>query len=314
MLKNIHNGWRLGVRVLVVFFVVFLIIWIIQLILGVGPNFLFRQLHASENMRVFIGSTFTRLGVLCAIFYFSGLGLQKLSGYELMETAFSKIHRWKDLVFGLCIALIPMTVLFIFEWKLHWLILDGWSWQTLPTDELLQNIWRSLLSNLDAGVGEEVLFRGLLLAGLCKVWGRWKGLTITTVIFAAFHLVVVGASQTNWLLFTVLLSIPGLVLGDAYLRTGSLWLPIGVHFAWDLAYDIFNLTGGSHPGLFGAVTRQEGPVWFVGTDFGIEVGLAGILVAVFIWISIVLWTCGWHPIGLIRLMEEKWQSKFSRNI
>lgn len=88
-----------------------------------------------------------------------------------------------------------------------------------------------------------------------------------------------GTDETNWLLFTLLLTLPGIVLGDAYLRSGSLWLPIGTHFTWDFAYDLFDLTGGSHPGLFGVVTRQVGPPWFVGTTFGIEAGLAGVLVA-----------------------------------
>lgn len=80
-----------------------------------------------------------------------------------------------------------------------------------------------------------------------------------TGIFSAFHLMVNGTDETNWLLFTLLLTLPGIVLGDAYLRSGSLWLPIGTHFTWDFAYDLFDLTGGSHPGLFGVVTRQVGP-------------------------------------------------------
>ena len=126
--------------------------------------------------------------------------------------------------------------------------------------------------------------------GLCRAWGKRMGLAVMALIFPVVHLLVTGASETHWLLFSLLLTLPGVLLGVAYLRSGSLWLTIGIHFTWDLAYDLFNLTGGSHPGVFGFITRQHGPEWFVGTQFAIEVGLAGILVAAFIWAGVWLWT------------------------
>jgi hypothetical protein len=57
--------------------------------------------------------------------------------------------------------------------------------------------------------------------------------------------------------------------------------------------DLLNLTGDSSgTTLFGLLTRQQGPSWFVGTSYGVEVGLAGVvglsLVAVGVW----LWTGG----------------------
>lgn len=171
-----------------------------------------------------------------------------------------------------------------------WLVVERWSWRTEPLDAWLRSLWLSLLSNLDAGVGEEAMFRGYLLTGLNKAWRKWIGLIVMAIPFAAVHLMVSGAQETHWLPFTVLLCLPGIVLGYAYLRAGSLWLPIGIHFTWDLAYDLLNLTGGPHQGLFGAVTRQQGPEWFVGTSYGIEVGLAGVVVAALVWIGAWGWT------------------------
>ena len=89
--------------------------------------------------------------------------------------------------------------------------------------------------------------RGYLLTGLSRAWGKRAGLALMAGLFALPHLTVSGAAETHWLLFTVLLSLPGLVLGWTTLRAGSLWLPMGIRFAWDLAYDVFSLTGGSHP-------------------------------------------------------------------
>lgn len=90
------------------------------------------------------------------------------------------------------------------------------------------------------------------------------------------------------------LALPGLMLGWAYLRAGSLWLPIGVHFAWNLFQgDVLNLTGDeAGTTLFGLITRQQGPTWFVGTSYGIEVGVAGLLGLLLVVLGVWIWTRG----------------------
>ena len=95
-----------------------------------------------------------------------------------------------------------------------------------------------------------------------------------SVIFASMHLFVSTSQQTSLPLFVLALVGPGLVLGWAYLRSGSLWLPIGLHFGWNLAKgDLFNLVGGQNlDSIFGAQTQLQGPSWLVGTAFGIETG------------------------------------------
>ena len=82
----------------------------------------------------------------------------------------------------------------------------------------------------------------------------------------------------------------GIVLGLAYLRSGALWLPIGIHLAWNLFQDeILNLTADSAH-VIAALTTQQGPVWIVGTDYGVELGLAGIFGMGFVFAGIWLWT------------------------
>ena len=149
----------------------------------------------------------------------------------------------------------------------------------------------SILSCAQAAIGEEVVFRGYLLTGLDKAWGKWIGLIATAILFSLPHLTVMGAQETNWLLFTVLLALPGLLLGWTFLQSRSLWLPVGIHFAWNLMQDdVFNLLGRDVPSLIGAVTRQQGPEHFVGTSYGIEVGLAGIAGVVLVWLGVWFWT------------------------
>jgi hypothetical protein len=79
------------------------------------------------------------------------------------------------------------------------------------------------------------------------------------------------------------------MLALAYLRSGSLWLPIGIHFGWNLMQDeIFNLHGRGVSQLIGAITIQHGPPWVVGTAYGIEVGLLGIVLACLICLAVRL--------------------------
>jgi membrane protease YdiL (CAAX protease family) len=82
------------------------------------------------------------------------------------------------------------------------------------------------------------------------------------------------------------------MLGYAYLRTGSLWLPMGIHFAWNLLQDdVLNLPGDrGGESLFELLNRQYGPDWIVGTSYGIERGLAGVLAVVVAAVVVWIWT------------------------
>jgi hypothetical protein len=171
--------------------------------------------------------------------------------------------------------------------KIEKLTLSG-----LPVDAILRGIWMALLINLVAAVGEEVLFRGVLVTGLKKAWDAPGALFISAVIFGASHILVTGAAQTSLLIFIPLLALPGIMLGWAYLRTGNLWLATGIHFAWNFFQDsVFNLSSrNATDSLIGFETSQSGPTWFMGTSYGIEVGLAGITTLVVVVLGIWIYT------------------------
>jgi len=87
------------------------------------------------------------------------------------------------------------------------------------------------------------------------------------------------------------LVLAGVWFGVAYLRTRSLWLPLGIHWAWNWALgSLFGLpvsgisSIASHPLLRGT---DLGPAWLTGGSYGIEGGIACtaalILSTVFIW-------------------------------
>jgi uncharacterized protein len=290
-MPTLRIDFRLFWRVCAGFLAVFLATYAMQLLFGVGLNQLMRRLAASPDVTTYLGTTLNRGGVLVLMVIFTALGSKRFLGADLFETALRR-HAgwWQDLVFGLLLASAVMGILFAVEVSQGWLVVKGWGWQSGSQAVWARSLWTALLANLDAGLGEEVLFRGFLQAGMQRVLGKWGGLALVTVLFAAVHLTVTGSEQTNWLLFTVMLSVPSFLLGYTYLRSGSLWLPVGIHFAWDLAYDVWDLTGGTHVGLFGAIASKHGPAWIVGTEYGIEVGLAGVLAALVVIAGVWFWT------------------------
>jgi len=68
-----------------------------------------------------------------------------------------------------------------------------------------------------------------------------------TVVFGLVHLpayIAKGCNRWSWFLAITLAAVMGMLLGLIYLRTGSLWLPVGIHFAWNFVEnDLLNLTG-----------------------------------------------------------------------
>ncbi|MFD7707098.1 CPBP family intramembrane glutamic endopeptidase [Streptomyces sp. NPDC059786] len=125
---------------------------------------------------------------------------------------------------------------------------------------------------------EELLFRGVVFRLLEEMTGTRWALAISTVAFGALHLLNPGA--TVWGALAVGIE-GGLMLGAAYAATRSLWLPIGLHFAWNFAESgLFGTTvSGNEDAPTGLVQGVvDGPAVLTGGDFGPEASLFAILV------------------------------------
>jgi hypothetical protein len=94
---------------------------------------------------------------------------------------------------------------------------------------------------LFGAVGEEMLFRGYGFQVLVKGIGPFATVLPVAVLFGLAHSQNLDFGPLA-LMNTVLW---GVVLGYAYLRSGDLWLPIGLHFGWNWALPLLgaNLSG-----------------------------------------------------------------------
>ena len=132
------------------------------------------------------------------------------------------------------------------------------------------------LMAIGAGLSEELLVRGFVL-GLVERWaGSLAALALTAVLFGGLHFANSGAGI--WPVAALMIG-PGFALGAAYLATGRLWLPIGLHFGWNFGqsglFDLFD-SGTSFPSVIDAAVG--GPYWLTGGGFGPEASLPGLAV------------------------------------
>ena len=133
--------------------------------------------------------------------------------------------------------------------------------------------------------GEELLFHGFAFQSLMIGLGPFATIFPVGVIFGLLHM---GNPDAGWL-STVNTVGFGIIFGYALYRTSSLWLPIGLHFGWNIALPFF---GVKISGITMRVTGYEmtwnaGPLWSGGA-YGPEGSLltTGVLVLMllFVWL------------------------------
>jgi membrane protease YdiL (CAAX protease family) len=169
------------------------------------------------------------------------------------------------LLMGFLLALLMLGGGYVTMQRLGWLQISG----PFPMVD-----WQALLFLVIfsvVGFEEELLFRGYVLQTLCSYhqqtlsrgWNIFFGMIGSSAIFAAFHL---GNAAINW---TNILGIfaMGLLLAFAAVRTGRLWLSIGLHTGWN--FFLMLLFGSPIPGVtvYSLLhIHVTGPALWAGTD------------------------------------------------
>jgi len=146
---------------------------------------------------------------------------------------------------------------------------------TLNSHNLLRAVlvlWVLLVGSL----AEELMFRGYPFQRLVEAIGSGGAILVFSALFGLVHLMNPGASF--WGLFNTVAI--GIVLSLAYLRTGALWLPWGIHFAWNATLGVVFGLPVSGIRLFNIVIRTTatGSHWLTGGTYGLEASLPGAVV------------------------------------
>ncbi len=130
--------------------------------------------------------------------------------------------------------------------------------------------WTGVGLAVQAAVTEELWMRALLFRLLWRAIGPIPAFATSAAVFGALHLANPGATALAGATVTV----AGVMFCARYSLTGRLWVPIGVHAAWNLAQGyLFGaaVSGGNLGGSIAVSAARAGaPTWLTGGTFGPE--------------------------------------------
>lgn len=148
--------------------------------------------------------------------------------------------------------------------------------------------WGSLLFVsiilLFGAVGEEMLFRGYGFQVLVRALGPFATILPLGVLFGLAH----ADNLSFGLLAFINTTLWGILLGYAFVRSGDLWLPIGLHFGWNWVLPLLGVNlSGFTMGVTGySMNWKIGALWS-GGSYGPEGGLltTAIVIALFVYLQ-----------------------------
>ena len=276
---RLRSGWRLGIYLIVFAALMFLLGLVVRLVYVIGE-----PLHLTFN--AFFENIIFRIVFLGSALIAGWICNHWLEGLPWRALGLAFHSGWaRDLLIGAIIGAASLTIAALVALAaggLHF----AFSGRAFLFSTL-QSLSTTAVLFIVAALAEEATFRGYPLQTLTRAGLAWLGVLITSVPFALVHLqnpnVVAGFTFINT-------ALAGFWLALAYLRTRSLWFPLGVHWAWNWALgSIFGLPVSGlklsgHPVL---EAYDRGPAWLTGGSYGIEGGLActvALLISIFfIW-------------------------------
>ncbi|TBR40314.1 MULTISPECIES: CPBP family intramembrane glutamic endopeptidase [Dyella] len=131
-----------------------------------------------------------------------------------------------------------------------------------------------LVVGFGAGIGEEIVTRGVLFRIVEEGLGTWGALIISALFFGAAHINNPGA--TLWSSAAIAIE-AGLLLAMLYHVTRSLWVCMGMHAAWNVLQGSFYgvaVSGFESNGFL--VSHMTGPEWLSGGAFGAEASVVAL--------------------------------------
>jgi membrane protease YdiL (CAAX protease family) len=162
--------------------------------------------------------------------------------------------------------------------------------------------WVELLILSTGAMGEELMFRGYPFQRLVEATEPVFAVVVMSLLFGFVH----GGNPHTSRLAMVNTCAIGALLCTAYLRTGALWMPWGIHFAWNTALGL--VFGLPVSGLtdFAVIlrTRASGPRWVTGGAYGIEGSVVGTIVVLLGFIPVILLTRKCAPTAALAQPDE----------
>jgi membrane protease YdiL (CAAX protease family) len=209
----------------------------------------------------------------------------------------------KELSAGLAFGFLYLTGVFVILWitDLVDVTIGGMNSQTL------QGMLTYLVVFAAAGILEELANRGYLFQVLIEGTRAWIAILGFSFVFSLVHIFNEDFSWVGGLC----LFLHGILFGLAYFKTRSLWVPIGIHVAWNWAQGPFWGMKVSGTNISNTLLESvpKGPEILSGGNFGVEGSL--ITVAVTIVLVLYIWKAKWiKPAEEMAALWRKYPSGF----
>lgn len=212
------------------------------------------------------------IGLFLAVF------LGWLFGKYLEGLPFRALGAWftrnwlKDLAFGFLIGTGSIILAVLIA-----IVFGNYSFEfnnSAGQSAILLTLGASFIVFVFGAAFEEAFVRGYILQTFIRARLIFLGIVLTSFLFSSGHL---ENPNINFLsVFNTFLA--GIWLGIAYLKTRTLWLAFGIHFAWNwIQGAIFGIEVSGLTDITTAPLLKEidtGSHLFSGGDYGIEGGLA----------------------------------------
>jgi membrane protease YdiL (CAAX protease family) len=197
--------------------------------------------------------------IICAVLL--ALMFRKFYKKSLLKLVLGKKKMFFRFIIGVGIGGVAATIVSLFGLpKITWLGITPQN--ALP-------IFTSLVLMLSVGFSEEFFARGYVMTAMRTTGSKAAAFLSSALIFSLIHI----TNPEYDMLSLINAAVLGLVFGYGLLRTGSLWLPMGAHFAWNFFITSVWGTGVGHdmPNSFFFIEMNEfAPVIIGGAKFSLN--------------------------------------------
>jgi membrane protease YdiL (CAAX protease family) len=163
----------------------------------------------------------------------------------------------KERVYNLCIGLaIAASCCTVYQIMTTAFIKNGWVLNKQVTGKTILESSRWTLVSV---IYEELIFRGALLYIAIKKLGVTKACIVSAVGFGIYHWFTFSVFGNPFMMAITFLmtAIVGLSWAFAFAKSGSLYLPIGLHFGWNLFCTVVFSNGNFMQGILVRTNGNE---------------------------------------------------------
>lgn len=276
---QLRSGWKISITLTsffiatsILLFIVMLIIVLVQVASSGNVN---AMLEGNLNIALDNNSWVVILaGIVQSIsmIFMAILWWKLLDKKPVRHMGLNSLKKgYKDLAIGLLFGIISISAVTAVLLATGLASFSG----ELQRPNISPSLFTGLLTFVFVGVSEEVFSRGYCMTVLNQTGKPWVSVLVSSIIFSLMHSL---NPNINLLAFTNIFLV-GVLFALMFIKSGSLWMPIGYHITWNYFQgNVFGLSvsGLKVNGLYKITTASDSIL--SGGKFGPEGGLVTTLI------------------------------------